>query len=473
MSILQAILSTITAFLISILPIASYTEGLVGQPASFLPSQLVTQEDKTISRLLYRGLFNYDIYGTLVPDLADTWSISDDSLIYTIKLKDNQYWSNGRKITSDDLLYTAFKVSELTGVATDKVDDLTVRYILPNKYSPFLSLLTVGVMPVNAEEKTNPLNSITSGDFTVGKVEKNGSVVNKIILVSSFKNLGIKKIIFRYYTNEDELVTASKLGEIDGFISRDTYKLENFTNYRFPTQGIYYALFFNLRDEKLKNVALRQKLEKVLPADDMVVNRGIRAEGAISKSLFTNQKIVFNKFNKLFQEKQQNVALTITIPDTNEHYEFSKLVKAAWEDKLGIDVTIRKIPPEDMMEKVITPRNFEVLLYGQEVGRDPDRYVNWHSTQKDSPGLNLSGFDFVRADRALEAGRDEIDNATRVLHYNEFQKVVDEEMPAIFLYHPYVNFYVSKYIQGIGDKYTFTTYDRFLDFPNWKRVITN
>src|SRR4030043_1167277 len=107
MSILQAILSTITAFLISILPIASYTEGLVGQPASFLPSQLVTQEDKTISRLLYRGLFNYDIYGTLVPDLADTWSISDDSLIYTIKLKDNQYWSNGRKITSDDLLYTA------------------------------------------------------------------------------------------------------------------------------------------------------------------------------------------------------------------------------------------------------------------------------------------------------------------------------------------------------------------------------
>jgi ABC-type transport system substrate-binding protein len=86
-------------------------------------------------------------------------------LVYTIKIKDNQYWNNGKKITSDDLIYTSFKTPELAYVSTDKIDDLTVRYTLPNKYAPFLSLLVVKVMPVNSEEKDNPLIPISSSDF--------------------------------------------------------------------------------------------------------------------------------------------------------------------------------------------------------------------------------------------------------------------------------------------------------------------
>jgi peptide/nickel transport system substrate-binding protein len=120
---------------------------------------------------------------------------------------------------------------------------------------------------------------------------------------------------------------------------------------------------------------------------------------------------------------------------------------------------------------VVQTRNFEILFYGQEIGRDPDRYVNWHSTQKDPPGLNLSSFDHVRSDRALEEGRKEVDNDKRITHYNEFQKVIAEQVPVIFLYHPYAKYYVSKYIEGIGDKYTFTLTDRFLDFSNWKRFV--
>ena len=113
------------------------------------------------------------------------------------------------------------------------------------------------------------------------------------------------------------------------------------------------------------------------------------------------------------------------------------------------------------------------MLFGQEVGRDPDRYVLWHSTQKDPPGLNISGFDQIRADRALEEGRNESDSDKRVVHYSEFQKTVVGQTPAIFLYHPFVHYYVSKYIEGIGEKYTFSYSDRFLDFANWKRVKTN
>ncbi|NMB69712.1 hypothetical protein GYA27_00720, partial [candidate division WWE3 bacterium] len=132
-----------------------------------------------------------------------------------------------------------------------------------------------------------------------------------------------------------------------------------------------------------------------------------------------------------------------------------------------------KVDQKDFFTKVIEPRNFQILLYGQEVGRDPDRYSNWYSTEKDPPGLNLSGFSQVRADRALEEGRKELNNDKRIIHYNELQKSVMDNVPVIFLYHPFSNYYVSKYIKGIGEKYTFTYSDRFLDFYNWESIQTN
>jgi peptide/nickel transport system substrate-binding protein len=473
MNILQKILIYGYSFFLALAPTPKYVEGVLGQPRSFLPSQVKTQTERTISSLIYRGLFKYDIYGVTVPDLAESWSVSPDGLIYTIKLKDNQKWTDGKKITADDLIYTSYKVSDLSGVATDKVDDLTVRYTLPNKYAPFLSLLTIGVMPRNAEEEMDPLRPISSGDFRVAAIERTGNLVRQVVLATTSKDYQIKRMMFRFYSNEEELVTASKLGEIDAFISNTNIKLENFNDYKFPLQGIYYALYFNLRNAKFTDITLRQKMEKVLPLNDLIVDNGIKVQGPISRSVFTDNALVFDKYDNKFLDELINTEVTITIPDTKPHRDIAGQIKNYWEDKLGISVSINKVAPEKLISSVIEPRNFEILLYGQEVGRDPDRYVMWHSTQKDAPGLNISGFEQVRADRALEEGRNETDSDKRVIHYNEFQKVINENVPAIFLYHPYVYYYVSKYIEGIGEKYTFNYSDRFLDLNNWKRVQTN
>ena len=473
MQFIQKILLYISAFLLSITPMTQYTEGVVGQPRSFLPSQTVTQNDKTISRLILRGLFKYDIYGTLIPDLAETWTISDDGLVYTIKLKDDQYWSDNSKINSDDLIYTAFKVGNLSGVATDKVDDLTVRYTLPNKFSPFLSLMTVGVMKTNSEEKYNALMPISSGPFKVVRIERSGPIVQKVILVHNNPNENIRKLIFRYYVNEDELLTAAKLGEIDGFISTKNEAPSNFSERRFPLQGVYYALFFNLDNDKFNDVEFRKKLERVLPVDKLTSNLGIPVQGPISRSAFTNEALNLNNYDPKFSEVLTDTSITIIVPDIETHIALAREIKNLWEDKLGINVSIKTENPEIFSETIVKPKNFEIMLYGQEINRDPDRYVNWHSTQKEFPGLNLPGFEHVRADRALEEGRNEIDNDKRVIHYNEFQKAITDQVPAIFLYHPYVKYFVTKYIEGIGEKYTFTLTDRFLDYDNWQRIQTN
>jgi len=473
MRIFQQFILYITAFLYSIIPVPTYTEGVVGQPRSFLPSQTITQTDKTISKLIFRGLFRYDIYGVLVPDLADNWEVSEGGLVYTIKLKDNQFWSNGTKITADDLIYTAFKVADLSGVATDKVDELTVRYTLPNKFSPFLSLLTVGIMPANAVENSNALSPISSGPFRILRVEYSGPAIQNVILFHTNPQEQIRRLVFRFYSNEEELSLAARLGEIDGFLSTQLVNLENFSTYKFPIQGVYYALFFNLRLEKLQDLELRKKMRAVLPTHKLISGKGISVEGGISRSLFTDKSLEFDYFDEDFYPEDTNISLNITVPDLPVHVQMAKRIKEYWEDDLGIDVELIRVEPERFSADVIEPRDFEVLFYGQEVGRDPDRYINWHSTQKAAPGLNLSGFEQVRADRSLEEGRNEIDNDVRVVHYSEFQKSLLDNVPIIFLYHPYATYYVNQYIEGIGEKYTFSLSDRFLDFDNWHRVVTN
>jgi len=457
------------SFIFAIAPVKSYTEGIVGQPESFFPSQAVSQNDTTISQLIYRGLFKYDIYGTLVPDLADSWSISSDGLVYTITLKENQRWSDGSPIVADDLIYTAFKSRYLQDVGTDKVDDLTVRYILPNKFSPFISLLTKGVMKDGSEEEYNPLSPVSSGPFRVVRVSKSGKVVKEVMLYSETANPEIKKISFRYYSSEDELELSARLGEIDAFMSSQEHQLENFDNKKFPLQGIYFALFLNLDNEGLSELEFREDLRATLNINELIYDRGINVEGPISRSIYTDPDIDYDKYNKGLRDDLDGKELVITIPDLKNHKQMAERIKGIWEDKLKVNVKIQKRDPTTFIEDVINKRDYQILLYGQAVGRDPDRYINWHSTQKEFPGLNLSNFDQVRADRALEEGRNAIDTDQRLIHYNEFQKVIDEYVPAIFLYHPYANFYVSKHITGVGEKYTFTAADRFLDFMGWKK----
>jgi len=472
MNILRSLIFYIFSFLLSIFPMEKYVEGVTGQPESFLPSQATSQIDKTVSKLIYRGLFKYDIYGVLTEDLAESWEVSEDGLVYTIKLKEHQTWSNGKEITSDDLIYTAFKVSDLSGVATDKIDEYTIRYTLPNRFSPFLSMLTIGVMPTDAEERQNPLKPISSSDFRVVRLKKEGPVVKEVILYNSEEAADIKKLVFRFYSNEEELLTAAKLGEINAFMHSEDLELPRFENHKFPLQGVYYTLFFNLRDESLIDLELRQKLAKVLPVRKLINSLGIPVEGPISRSIYTDKGVNFYLYDEDFVPEFVGETINFVVPDIKKHRAMASQIEEYWEKNLGLNVVVTT---KDLNEirQIIDDRDFEVLLYGQQVGRDPDRYVNWHSTQQDIPGLNIPGFDQVKVDRALEEGRAVVDPQERQTHYSVFQETLMENIPAIFLYHPFVNFYTDNTISEVGEKYTFNVWDRFIDFNNWKKINLN
>ena len=155
------------------------------------------------------------------------------------------------------------------------------------------------------------------------------------------------------------------------------------------------------------------------------------------------------------------------MPDTPEHLEHANMIKEAWA-KLGVNVSLNPVNPETIESEIVATRNFEVLLYGQEVSRDPDRYTLWHSTRVNDPGLNITGFENVRLDKSLEEGRNALTQEERQRHYNIFQSSIYDNAPAIFLYHPIAKYYTSRNVKMTQEPFIYYLHDRFLDFQNWE-----
>ena len=99
--------------------------------------------------------------------------------------------------------------------------------------------------------------------------------------------------------------------------------------------------------------------------------------------------------------------------------------------KTGLKVDINMISYD-------LPDNFDLLLVFWNVPKDPDQYYFWHSTQIGPNKSNISNYQNVKVDKLLEEGRSTVNIEERSKFYQEFQKIIQDDPPALFLYYPYV-----------------------------------
>ena len=96
--------------------------------------------------------------------------------------------------------------------------------------------------------------------------------------------------------------------------------------------------------------------------------------------------------------------------------------------KTGLKIDINIIS-YDRLDK------FDLLLVFWKVPQDPDQYYFWHSTQQEG---NISNYKNVKIDKLLEDGRATINIEERNKIYQEFQKIIQDDQQALFLYYPYI-----------------------------------
>jgi len=137
-----------------------------------------------------------------------------------------------------------------------------------------------------------------------------------------------------------------------------------------------------------------------------------------------------------------------------------------WYDELNIESDIKVVDPNDatqnILQTVLQPRNFDVLVYELSLGGDPDVYAYWHSSQATNNGLNFSNYNNAISDDALESGRSKISAKQRADRYAKFTATWQADAPAIALYQPKFDYI---HIRNVNE--VVNPVDRYVDVQYW------
>lgn len=495
----------------------SYTEGLIGTPQFINPLLAQASDaDRDLAKIFYPGLMKYDNSGNLVPDLAESYQISDNGLEYTFTLKKNIKWHDDQPLTADDVIFTikilqnsdygSIQRINWQGIEVEKINDQVVKLKLKNKYAQFLNNTTTGLLPKHLWEKVKPsvfalselnFNPIGSGPYKLKRVGKDGNGLPRSYELSAFEDFYdgkpyIKNLVFRFYDTEDQLISAYNNSNIQGlgFVSPEKLKNIKFLQ-RVEIKEIklprFFAAFFNQNQTKLladKNIRLAlnyatnkpELVEKVLKNHGLAINSPLLKEFTESnvpqkfnydkefaKQILENSNWKDGDKNGVREKDKQELALTVTtVPELSKTAE---LLKKQWEE-VGFKINI-KIETFAEIQPTIKDRNYEILLFGEVQGLNFDPFSFWHSSQKKDPGLNLALYDNKSADKILEESRQTLDPADRRKKDNDFEKILLEDAPAVFLYSPYYLYLPASKIKG-DDLYILSLpSDRFDNVSRW------
>lgn len=206
----------------------------------------------------------------------------------------------------------------------------------------------------------------------------------------------------------------------------------------------------------------KNKTETAQPisaSDENNMNETIRAEMNSGQSFYRQNG------------KTAALRLAITTADTPEYIKTAEQVAQMWR-ALGVQTNVISVSSHQIVRDVLKDRKYQILIYGEMIGADPDLYSFWHSTQSDYPGLNLARFGNRDADKLLENARATLDSNSRAKLYQKFQDILVSQIPAIFLYSPTYIMAVSKDIKGVETGNLVSPQDRLDDLNYWYTKTT-
>ncbi|MDD3301597.1 MAG: ABC transporter substrate-binding protein [Patescibacteria group bacterium] len=157
--------------------------------------------------------------------------------------------------------------------------------------------------------------------------------------------------------------------------------------------------------------------------------------------------------------------ISLTYPDTTDSSLIAGKIQEAWQ-AIGVKTSLNPLPSSQISSQVALEKNFEALLFGENLGADPDVYAFWHSSQIDG-GLNIASYSNEKADKLLEDARLEVDEKSRLEKYRNFQELVKNDEGAIFLFSPNYLYLQVKKLRGFNGTTIIEPSNRLSSIANW------
>lgn len=279
-------------------------------PHVYNPSQLLTQS------MIYEPLVSYGDGGEIQPHLAESWSISEDGLEYTFKLRENVKFTDGSlfnaevvKKNFDAILKNKNSHSWLGFInvleKTEVVDDLTFKMVLTEPYYPTLQDLAV-VRPVRflgesgfpEDEDTSKGISepVGTGPWVLTQYKKDEYATFTQNPDYWGEKPEAEKVTIKIIPDAETRVLAFEKGELDLIYGEGVISMDSFNHLK--ESGQYQtdlsepvatrSLLFNSTNEKLADLDVRLALQHAFNKEAMVEGITLGLEEKADKVLSSN-----------------------------------------------------------------------------------------------------------------------------------------------------------------------------------------
>jgi peptide/nickel transport system substrate-binding protein len=496
-----------------------YVEGVVGAPERINPLYASANPvDADLSSLVFSGLVRLSPDGTPLPDLAERWEITGNGQSYVFHLQEGVAWQDDENtpVDADDVVFTYRAIADpafrgdpalaglMQGVVVTARDALTVEFRLEQAYAPFLSYLTVGILPehllggLDADELFGDEFNVRPVGTGPYRLKSRGD--DRVVLeTNSTYYLGpprISALEFRFYPDDGAVAEALRAGDIDGALFGPDVETAQISflrdTGRFTLRDLAgtstHLVYLDTRSPLFEDAELRTALARGINAqsliDQVAGGRGATSDTGIPRSSWAYTPVESPSFDPggaastlerlgwgrgrdgVRRKGELRLAFTLSTSDDPLRVAIAENVAKQWQ-AIGVEATVAPVSAQAYIETVLLAGDFEAALAEIDPGVDPDPYPFWHSSQIASPGRNVAGFSDPRMDDVLERARQTTDTARRKELYELFEGYIIAGSPALWLYAPVSTYVQDSRVLGFSPSLLFTPAARFANVNEW------
>ncbi|EGT0013460.1 peptide ABC transporter [Clostridium perfringens] len=469
--------------------------GTTDPKGEFVPIYSSTLYDSWVNKLVFDGLISNNEKGEAVPNVAESYEVSEDGKTYTFKLNKGIKFTNGQELTAKDVAFTFTSicdpgydgprmdaVSNLVGYeeynkgdaksveGIKVIDDYTISFTNKNVDAAGIWNFEYGIMPESVYK-------FEKGNFQAVKdklLEPVGSGAYKFVHFKPGQEVKFEKnpdywkgepkipYIVMKVTNAQTLLQELMAGTVD--IDRVGAKPENidplkqagFLNLDLYMQNGYGYMGLNYGSDKVKDPKVRQALLYGLNREGFMQSY-YQGYGQVYNSHILPTSWAYNPDVPKYEynpEKANQLLDEAGWKDTNGNgvrdkdgvelelqwltYTGSKYVDAlipivqqSWE-QIGVKVTPELMEFGTMMDKVDS-REYDIFNGAWNLSIDPDPSGIFAISQDVPGGFNNIGWRNEEADKLLKEGKGTTNQEERKKAYAEWQLKFSEDVPYILL----------------------------------------
>ena len=441
------------------------SEIVVGIPQdledSLDPHKALAAGTKEILFNVYEGLLKPDSQGNNIPAVAESYTVSEDLMTYTFKLRDGIKFHNGKNVTADDVKYSidkfagisdgseplvsAFSVIEEVNIIDDKTVDVVLN--TPDTDLPtYLAMVSAAIIPKDNENPDTV--AIGTGPYKYVSRSPQENIICEAFDDYWGEKANIKNVTFKVEANADSIVMDLLGGSID-FYARLTIDQVKQLNDEFSvyegTMNLVQALYLNNNVKPFDDVRVRQALSYATDVDEIL---DITAEGKGTKigssmfpafgkyydeSLSELYPTDIEKAKELLKEAgyENGFNMTITVPSNYQpHIDVAQVLVEQYK-KIGVNAEIQLVEWNSWLSDVYTGRDFESTVIGVDASYLAASALL--SRFESTAANNFINFKSDAYDKAYNKTLTTADDDERTALYLECEKILADEAANVYI----------------------------------------